>query len=224
MGFSREFSWTGLDCLLSELRWSDNQLLPTSDHIMWGHPIAIHVFTKTLFFFLFFLPATSIALPVISSLAMMQPDSVTKSTDTSVVRRSAVQLTGGKSLGNGWSFNFLQIIPSLPAAIAVNNLEHIYDSVMQLSQPGATSSPLHNRFAFPYGDLEIILQSVNPALAVPWDLVYSFATDARARTALGFVGLFSGYLKNAAGQTVLCALRLRTIPSATGNSAGNFAG
>ena len=188
-------------------------------------PIAIHTIAKTLFFYLFFLlPATSIALPVASPLAIIQSDSITRPTDTNVVRRSAVQLTGGKPVGNGWMFNFFQIIPALPAAVAVNNLEQIFDSVMHLTQPGATPSPLHNYFAYSYGHLEVVLRSVNPAMAVPWDLVYAFASDARGRTALGFVGLFNGSLKNAAGQTVVCALRLRTAHPAIGGSAANLAG
>lgn len=192
---------------------------------MRGPPIAIHTSAKILFFFLFFfLCATSLALPVASSLVIRQSDSIIRPTDIDVVRRSAVQLTGGRPLGNGWIFNFLQIIPALPAAVAVDNLEHIYDSIMQLTQPGAIPSPFHSYFAYSYGQLEVTLQSANPALAVPWDLVYAFVADARARTALGFVGLYSGYLKNAAGQTVLCALRLRTVHPAIGNNAGNLAG
>ena len=121
-------------------------------------------------------------------------------------------------------FNFFQILPALPAAVAVDNLEQIYDSVMHLTQPGAIPSPVHNFFVCSSGHLEVVLQSVNPALGVPWDLVHAFVSDARARTALGFVGLFNGYLKNAAGQTVLCALRLRTVNSAIGDSAANLAG
>ena len=193
-------------------------------HIMLASPIAILSFAKLLLFYLLILPATSMALPISSSLAIMQPDSVSKPTNVDDVRRSMVQLTGAKPLGNGWSFKFLQITPSLPAAVAVNSLEQIYDSVMQLTQPGTTSGPLHNQFVFSYGHLEVVLQSVNPALAVSWDLVYAFVLDARARTALGFVGLFSGYLKNAAGQTVLCALQLRKRRPAIGNPEGNFAG
>lgn len=167
--------------------------------------------------------AASMVLPVTQTLAMIRYESRAEPSDTDMARRRAIYLTSlasGMDMGGGWRAHFLSMTIGMPGAIAVDNLEQLYDGIMELTQPGTDSGPLNRHFGYSCGNLEIILQTMDSSLAIPWDVVYSFVSHARDRAALGFAGLYHGYIQDAAGQAVLFALQLRRRYTPEGNFIG----
>ena len=167
--------------------------------------------------------AASMVLPVTRPPATIPYETGAKPSDTDLARKRAIHLTSlnsGMDMGGGWRAHFLSVTTGMPAAIAANNLEQLYDGIMGLTQPGTSPGPLSRHFGYSCGNLEIILQTVDPSFAVPWDLVYAFVSAAREKAALGFAGMYRGQINNAAGQAVLFALQLRRRYTPEGNFIG----
>ena len=128
------------------------------------------------------------------------------------IQGRALNLVNAAAIGGGWSAKYLKVSLAMPATVAAHNLLQLYDGILQLTQPGAAHGPLSRHFQFALGNLEIVLAAVDPANGVPWDLVYAFVLNARARAAFGFAGLYYGYLRNTAGQSVYFALQPLPAP------------
>ena len=162
------------------------------------------------------------ALPAAESSAMAIRGPEFRLSSTEIIQRRAIHLNGAMDMavGGDWKAVFSSMTMTLSAGIAANHLEKLYSSILDLTYPGDYHGPLHRFFGVVFGDLELIFETVDPSHAVPLDLVYAFAWQARERAAAGLAGLYAGQLLNSAGQAVSFALKLRTRHHAGPNVIG----